>query len=294
MKKVLFCLFISIAAFYGCAEKSEIINHVGNTTKLEVTLQNLPQLPDTLVYNLWVVTQSGQRNLGVIKPQGGAYVNTFSSSLYEDYYLSSFRVSIEPANEDSAGGSRLGTLFLEGEFQANNASLEIPEAAEIKTATGKYQLFTPTDLTNPNGKSGIWFVDTLKGAVAKGLTLPALSANWNYEGFVVINNQTLSTGKFTDLFGKKDMDSTYSGVTGTPTYPGEDFLRNAPGGLTFPTDLSGQQVYITINLKVGKSQVFSGKVLSAAIPSNAAVNTPYSFQAAGETFPGGTVKVVVE
>src|SRR3990170_6338884 len=77
------------------------------------------------------------------------------------------------------------------------------------------------------------------------LTLPALPAGWKYEGWAVINAVPVTTRKFTTA-SCADGDAPYSGTMPGSPFPGENFLLNAPSGLTFPLDLSGQKIVITI------------------------------------------------
>lgn len=67
-----------------------------------------------------------------------------------------------------------------------------------------------------------------------GLTLATLPAGWKYEGWAVINGTPVSTGTFTSASAADD-SAPFSGATAGPPFPGEDFLQNAPSGLTFPT-----------------------------------------------------------
>ncbi len=126
----------------------------------------------------------------------------------------------------------------------------IAQWLRIESASGKYILATPTDggaMTNE--ESGIWFLDNSGPSVAKGLNLPTLPSGWKYEGWIVINGIPVSTGTFIDA-NTADSNAASSNFKGTigngPNYPGEDLLRNAPTGLTFPTDLRGKIVAISI------------------------------------------------
>jgi len=83
------------------------------------------------------------------------------------------------------------------------------------------------------------------GAPLPSLDLPTLPEGWEYEGWVVINGQPLSTGKFLKV-DEADFATPYSGASPGPAYPGEDFLQNAPAGLTFPLDLSGSTAVISV------------------------------------------------
>ena len=63
-----------------------------------------------------------------------------------------------------------------------------------------------------------------------------LPAGWKYEGWAVINGIPVSTGTFTNISDFDEADP-YSSTMPGPPFPGEDFLINAPAGLTFPTDI---------------------------------------------------------
>lgn len=75
--------------------------------------------------------------------------------------------------------------------------------------------------------------------------LPALPAEWAYEGWVTIDGVDVTTGRFSDPSTADDFDG-FSGDQGGPPWPGEDFLLNAPPGTTFPVDLAGMTTFVTI------------------------------------------------
>ena len=63
----------------------------------------------------------------------------------------------------------------------------------------------------------------------------------------------------------------FSGPMGGPPFPGEDFLINAPEGLTFPLDLSGQVVVISVEPTPDTSpKPYSIKPLAGLVPLDAA------------------------
>jgi len=146
------------------------------------------------------------------------------------------------------------------------------EINDFSSSAGKYILATPTDMDDSNEASGIWFLDNSSGAPAVGLELPVLPKGWAYEGWAVINGVPVSTGTFTSATGQDDTAS-FSGAGGPP-YPGEDFLNNAPDGLSFPTDLSGGKAVISIEPVPDNSPApFVLKPLVGDIPANAPVHS---------------------
>ena len=69
----------------------------------------------------------------------------------------------------------------------------------------------------------------------------------------------------------------FSGTTSGPQFPGEDFLMNAPQGLTFPLDLSGKKVVISVEPKPDTSPDPSTiKPLEGTVPPNATDHLLYT------------------
>lgn len=154
---------------------------------------------------------------------------------------------------------------------------------------GKFILATPTDGPDTNEDSGIWFLSLAGGSPAKGLVLPTLPAGWKYEGWAVINGKPVTTGTFlkTDM---PDESGTFSGPLPAPPFPGEDFLVNAPAGLTFPASLKGGAAVISIEPVPDNSPApFLLKPLAAGISSNALVHTDILLHQNLGSFPTGTV-----
>ena len=157
-------------------------------------------------------------------------------------------------------------------------------------ATGKYIIAAPTGTGAANEEfSGIWFLDNSSGSAVAGLDLPTLEAGWKYEGWVVIDGTPLSTGTFTSVTGS-DEAAPFSGSNPGPAYPGEDFLVNAPDGLTFPTDLRSRTTVISIEPYPDNSTApFTLKPLAGDIPASLSGN-PYSLgNNVTASFPTGSV-----
>jgi hypothetical protein len=157
--------------------------------------------------------------------------------------------------------------------------------------TGTFML-TQHEAPPSNENSGIWFLDLSTGSPTTGLDLPDLSGTeWTYEGWVVIDGIPVSTGRFDTGDGFDDFDG-YSASDMYPPFPGEDFLMNAPNGLTFPTDISGGKAVISIEPRTGDDPApFMFKPLMGDIPASAQDHVVYDLNDRTSTLPTGTVTI---
>jgi hypothetical protein len=111
-----------------------------------------------------------------------------------------------------------------------------------------------------------------------------------YEGWAVIDGIPVTTGKFTDI-NAADKAAPYSEtVAPGPPFPGEDFLLNAPSGTTFPTDLAGKTVVISVEPSPDNSAApFVLKPLVGSVPTSATDHTLYDMMNnAAATNPTGS------
>ncbi len=143
-----------------------------------------------------------------------------------------------------------------------------------------------------NESSGIWFLNRSTGSPVPGLDLPDLTGtDWTYEGWVVIDGTPVTTGTFDEVDSADDFDG-YSSTGSAPPFPGEDFLTNAPAGLTFPTDLAGATAVISIEPRVDNDPApFQFKPLVGEIPSGATDHVEYSMDNMVSTMPTGSVSI---
>jgi hypothetical protein len=203
-------------------------------------------------------------------------------------------ISIEPDGDTDNTPSN--TKFLAGDVVNNDADLTVAASQalgdDFTDATGKVILATPTNGSNTNELSGIWFLDLGSGSPAVGLSLPTLPTGWKYEGWAVINGQPVTSGKFTAV-DTVDESAPYSGTEPGPPFPGEDYLENAPSGLTFPTDLSGGTAVISIEPDPDDDTApFTLKPLVYQFPDPAQDHYTYDMNnQASTTFPTGTASM---
>jgi hypothetical protein len=162
---------------------------------------------------------------------------------------------------------------------------------DFASASGVYILATPTDGPDTNENSGLWFLDLSSGSPDVGLELPVLPEGWVYEGWAVINGMPVSSGRFTAA-DEIDFDDPFSGTEGGPPFPGEDYLNNAPAGLSFPTDLAGGTAVVSVEPSPDNSPApFTLKPLAGAIPGDAIDHETYQLESGANNFPTGPAAI---
>ncbi|MDA0875635.1 MAG: hypothetical protein O3C45_11330, partial [Bacteroidetes bacterium] len=183
-----------------------------------------------------------------------------------------------------------GSIVLAGEVVNSVATLTTSHPLALGTtfgsASGSFMLYNNTFGASPADITGVWFSSIAGGTVEPALSLPALGEEWIYEGWVEVGGARLSTGYFRQT-NRLDENRRYSD-SDAPGFPGEDFLINAPEGVTFPLNPSGGTVYVTVEPVPDDSPLpFGITVLSGSIPASPAARTPYAL--GGQVaVPGGT------
>jgi len=294
---------------------------------LTLQISNVPALDDSLVLAAWIIDETGKivHKFGKLTYPNGAtsYTGSFPLSLsdYQENTKNQFVcVSIEYRDSTLSDTATSNTFLLISKIRNNSSSLSVvPKKLtdllfgsdfddqkyvgtdtssavppSFTTATGKYTVFTPTDI-NPNTSNGIWFLNYVSaGTYTKALRIPELPSGWTYKGWVNIDGKYLSLGEFTTASGN-DAQNPFVGANALPGYPGEDFIQNAPAGFTFPLDLSGKQVLISLeptgfagydHSKPFPLYFFKGTIPSSLISAPSAAVQPLTNNA--DTFPKGT------
>ncbi len=204
-----------------------------------------------------------------------------------------FVLSIEPDGDTDPAPS--DTHILAGDIIDGVADLSISHPAALGTdfadASGEFVLATPTDGDRTNDEDpGIWFL-TFPGPTP-GLVLPELPDGWTYEGWTVIDGTPVTTGTFLAV-DRSDDAAPYSGTVRTPNFPGEDFLQNAPEGLTFPTNLSGATVVVSLEpLAEDNPLPFAVKPLAGPVPADAELE-PVSYPLSNADFTAPTGRATI-
>jgi hypothetical protein len=197
-------------------------------------------------------------------------------------------ISIEPAVDDDPGPFQFKPLVGTVPSLAMDHKEYMLADKSDTLPTGTFSLSKAPS----NENSGIWFLDRSSGTPVAGLTLPDLTGtDWTYEGWVVIGGTPVTTGIF-DKVDVADNFNDYSASEASPPFPGEDFIKNAPTGLTFPTDIAGDTAVISIEPRVDNDAgPFQFKPLVGTIPSDATDHNEYSMDDKTNTMATGTVSI---
>jgi hypothetical protein len=292
MRTIMLFLIFSAFIFFGCSKDETPTQSQPTTSTLKLNISGLEDLGSSAKYEGWIIVNGSPVSTGTftVNASGALSQTDFEVDTTNLTNATAFVLTIEPNPDSDPNPSH--THILAGSFSGNTSTLSISHSAalgdDFTSATGTFILATPTDGAMTNENSGIWFLDLGTGSPAQGLFLPTLPAGWKYEGWAVINGTPVTTGKFTSTTAADESDP-YSSTQPGPPFPGEDFLMNAPSGLTFPTDISGGKAVITIEPDPDNStSPFTFKPLVGDIPMNATDHTNYSMSTNVSSFPTGT------
>ena len=289
MKTILTLSTLLLFVFLSSCDESEDSDPMKN---LNLNISGLEDLGSDAIYEGWLIVNGAPVTSGTfsVDANGNMSQTSFPVNATDLDDASTFVLTIEPVPDNNAAPSDVHLLA--GDFSANSASLTVGHGAalgdDFASSAGKYILATPTDGPETNENSGIWFLSLEGGSPAVGLTLPMLPAGWKYEGWTVIDGQPVTSGKFTAV-DEIDEDDPFSSTMDGPPFPGEDYLVNAPSGLTFPTDLSEGTAVISIEPDPDNSPgPFTLKPLVGGIPAMAMDHFTYDMMKNLGSFPSGT------
>ena len=234
-------IVLGTLAFTACSSDDE----GPATAELSMEVVGLETLTAGARYEGWIVVDGTPVSTGTFTSTTNNQTFRVNAAQLND--ATEFIISIESDNDPAPSDTKL----LSGSFNGNQANLNVNALVadfSNSSVSGKFVIASPTDDNAENEENGIWFMDPNGAVVSPGLSLPTLQKGWwSYEGWVVFNGIPVTTGKFKNIDGP-DASSPYSGNLNAPPFPGEDFLNNAPSGLTFPADgdVRGKEVLISI------------------------------------------------
>jgi len=290
MIKKMFLAILALGIFATSCDNDD--DNGPTTSNLTLNLSGLEDLGSDFVYEGWLLVNATPVSIGTFtnttSPQ------TFSINTEQLNSAELFGISIEPSDDTNPNISE--TVILLGEFVDNTAALNIGVITDFigfASASGTFFLRTPTDEVMPgpnnmNDEYGVWF-GTPGMPPTANLNLPDLTSGWTYEGWVIGDSGPLSTGRFTD-FGDRD---DFRGFSGTefnqgPPIPGEDFFLNAPVGETFPLDVRGRTVLITVEPVPDNSPMPFLLMPLTAVAGMATAPATHDFNLNTASFPSGS------
>lgn len=229
---------------------------------------------------------------GKLMDLDGKAITSFSVNGVDLDKATKFVLSLELKGDTDSTPNSIKPLAGDLSSDKTSATLMQNTGADFSAISGKYILATPTDGADTNENSGIWFLSLESGSPAAGLVLPDLTgSDWTYEGWVVINGVPVTSG----TFDKGDDFDNFDGFSSTmdgPPFPGEDYLVNAPSGLTFPTDLAGMKTVISVEPRMDNSAApFMFKPLVGDIASTATDHMTYDMMDMSANLPTGSVSI---
>lgn len=300
MKKIFGLLLLPAVMMVGCNNDDDSDNvddpSTPSTSTLTVNIAGLEDLGSEAQYEGWIMVDGTPVSTGTftVDASGNWSANTFSVNSTQLAAATKYILTVEPIPDPDAAPS--DQKLVAGDFSGDKADISTaiaPAIGDFSTAAGTMFLRTPTDETgmnNGNDENGVWF-GTPGAPPTSGLTLPTLPDGWAYEGWVIGDAGPISTGTFT-AFDAVDASNIYSGTENNagPPIPGEDFFLNAPAGETFPLDVRGRTVVISIEPVPDNSAApFLLKPLLATVPTTADVApTTYNFDQNLASLPTGT------
>ncbi len=279
-------MMLATAALLGVLLPTVASAQAAPVVTVSESYSGLESLGAGFVYEGWLIIDGAPVSSGTFSIDGsGAVVPITTPTIPNAADATTFVLTIEPSPDPDPAPA--DTHVLAGDFVNGIASLTIDHPAALGTnfssATGSYIVATPTTSDTTDEYSGIWFLELPGGTPPPGpsLNLPTLPAGWNYEGWTVAGGTPISTGTFTSVSGADDFGG-FSGPDAAPPFPGEDFITNAPAGLTFPRDVSGYPVVISVEPFPDDSPApFALKPLTGQVPNpvvtGANVSNPLAF-----------------
>lgn len=259
---------------------------------LELNLIGLEDLGSSAVYEGWLIVNGTPVTTGrfSVNAAGQLSQSRFAVARDKADAASAFVLTIEPAVNDVPAPT--DTHMLAGDFNATktSATLSIAHPAALgtnfSTAAASFILTTPTSVATDDEDLGIWFLNMVNGAPQPSIVAPTLPKGWVYEGWVVVNGNPISTGRFTALnVADSDGAGPAAGPLGSPPFPGQDFVNP-------PIKLPGGMAVISVEPEMDNSTApFTLKPLVGPIGAALAptVQTLNNTVGTGATLPRGSV-----
>ena len=287
----------------GAPAAGDVMEQSSSTLVLDFS--GLNRLANGFHYEGWAIIDGSPVSTGkfnvdadgnLIELNGKAIVNAEFDVGRDLNDAMAIALTIEPPGDTNSTPS--GVKYLVGDVSRQSAAaadLSVSHSAALGNdftgAAGSFILATPTNGADTDETSGIWYIDLSSGGPTPGLQLPPLPPSFEYEGWVIIDGTPVSTGKFRDV-AAADSGNPFSGPEPGKPFPGEDFLRNAPDGLTFPTDIRGRTAAISIEPVPDDSPApFALKPLVGGIPADGEAFTNYQLDYQAGGFPTGSAVI---
>jgi len=276
--------------------------------QIQINLDGMASLKDTYQYRIWA--RVGQdwvmSNNGFNYNESGLLINTTGQLIANTFLMQSNiaeadMIVIGVHGKGGFGDFPPSSTILGGDVSGGSATLsaahEMALGGDLLSASGTYTVLTletPADApANYPKESGIWFGEPNgAGSLDPTLSLPNLSDGWLYGGWLEKEGVVYAIGRFEEPDGL-DMDNQYLQPDALTPVPGENFLTNAPDGSTFPLDVRGATVFLTVepNPDDDDEAPTSFRIFEAQVPASAAAASTHSLGTPGVGMPTGTATI---
>ncbi|MDA0682842.1 MAG: hypothetical protein O3A57_00295 [Bacteroidetes bacterium] len=292
----LFVLLLPLVTGCDSTSSSEL---VAPKVRVTLDLDGLTPLSEGFKYQVWA--RDGFTNIAGETfniNDTGSYINPSGQVIQPSFVFpvdvtaaTALFITIEDRRDSDDTPS--STVLMAGDLSSFQATLSpahpLAIGSSLTSEGGTFMLMTPSDGVGGNETSGLWFATGARSSLSAGLNLPSLPDGWAYEGWVETADGQISIGAFQQM-DDHDFSRLYS-LPDTPPFPGEDFIQNPPEGFTFPLDLAGAQVSISVEpFPDDSSQPFGFRILSGSVPANPASDTAYALSPDYQA-PSGTARL---
>lgn len=267
---------------------------LGDVRGVIAVFNDLLPLPQEVgIYGLWISSTEAFGFLGTFNinesgqtvDRDGNLIPRFTTPDVNLAKALSVVVSVELFNSNPETPS--GNVIMQGPFSEGVAQMSVPIPNAIQSAAGTYRVQTPTDGPDTNEASGIWAIDADGNP---SLDLPEATAGYVYEHFLFLEGREIIMGRFNVVDEPDSINAYIDDLFPPPEVPGDDFLRNEPAGLDFPTNVGGSLLIVTLEPRVLDSIHPSQLVvLEAVLPLGLVGGETITMINRTANFPTGTV-----
>jgi|GEM_PF-4793788 len=228
MKKLSLLFGLLIGIFTASCSDNDDNQPKFTTENLKIEISGLKNINDNGVYEGWLITPEGPISTGKfsVNDDGEPSQEIFLVGTNTVNNATKFTLTIEPIEDKNIEPST--TKILTGDFSNKAAILStagnITSENDFSDITGEFILATPSTSDKSDESKGVWFLNNSVKPPTTSLKLPKLKAGWIYEGWVIIEEEAISTGKFSKL-NEADYKNEYKGPEKLPPFPGEDFVK---------------------------------------------------------------------
>ena len=273
---------------------SDTMEEVPRYFQAQILLDDMRPVEGGARYEAWAKVDNVWRSIarfnyneqGQLVDTGGRLIaNTFGTD-FDMAGATEMLVTVE--GRRSAGEIPSNSQLLAGVVTGTTAQMTVEAAlADFSEVSSTYTIGTPTDSDPNNEAFGVWL--GAAGTYEPVMSAPALGEGWLYEFWIDTPAGPLSLGKFSDP-ASRDLSAPYSTTPETFGVPGEDLLRNAPAGLTFPMAVAGNTIFVTVepNPEEILGTPFHVRILAQNIPAGASPGGSAPMTAVNRV-PAGTI-----